>query len=303
MGKIAFVFSGQGAQAPGMGKELYENSRAAREIFDEAEKLRPGTLSQCFDGPAELLKITENTQPCLYAADLAAAAALRERGVVPDMVAGFSLGEIPALAFAGAFSSGEGFEIACARGLIMGKAAKAQEASMMAVIKLNNETVESICGEFGHVYPVNYNSPGQLVVSGLKDELPRFAAAVKEAGGRALPLAVGGGFHSPFMDSASAEFAENISRRNIQKPVIPVYSNYTAEPYGDNVKELMAKQINNPVKWEKTVRKMAESGADTFIESGVGSVLCKLIEKTLPEAKVFSVDSFEKLGEAVNGVK
>ena len=169
MGKIAFVFSGQGAQKAGMGKAFYETNETVQALFDGAEALRAGTLKQCFEGTAEELKETQNTQPCLYLADLAAAIAVSEAGITPDGVAGFSLGEIPALAFAGAYSHLDGFQLAMKRGEVMAKAAAEHPASMLAVMKLENEKTEEICKQFRQVYPVNYNAPGQLVVAGAKE--------------------------------------------------------------------------------------------------------------------------------------
>ncbi|MGN0660824.1 MAG: ACP S-malonyltransferase [Oscillospiraceae bacterium] len=291
MGKIAFVFSGQGAHHAGMGEDFYNNSESVKKLFDTAEEYRKGTLDQCFNGSAEVLKRTENTQPCLYLADIASAMYLDEKGLKADAVAGFSLGELPALAYAGAFSPEEGFKITAKRGELMGKAADKTDAAMVAVLKLPNEDVESLCSKYGHVYPVNYNSPGQLVVSGKTDELELFKADAKAAGGRVVPLAVGGGFHSPFMDEASKGFGEFLKTADVNKPKLTAYSNFTASPYGDNPKELLEKQINNPVKWEITVRKLWDEGFDTFIETGVGTTLTKLISKILPEAKCYAVEN------------
>ena len=295
MGKIAFVFSGQGAQKAGMGKAFYEANETVKKLFDDAECLREGTLRQCFEGTAEELKETQNTQPCLYLADLAAAIALSEAGITPDGVAGFSLGEIPALAFAGAYSHLDGFQIACARGNIMAKAAAEYPASMLAVMKLENEKVEAICKEFKQVYPVNYNAPGQLVVAGAKEEMDAFNKAIREAGGRGMPVAVGGGFHSSFMDEASKAFAEAAKKFELKQPDITVYSNYTTEPYGENVLELMMNQINHSLRWQESIERMAADGFDTFIEVGVGDTLKKLIKRILPEAKVYSVSTMEEV--------
>ena len=299
MGKIAFVFSGQGAQKAGMGKDFYEKNETVKNLFDGAEEIRKGTLAQCFEGTAEELKETRNTQPCLYLADLAAAIALSESGIIPDGVAGFSLGEIPALAFAGAFSHLAGFQIACARGKAMAKAAAEHPASMLAVMKLDNAKIEEICKNFKQVYPVNYNAPGQLVVAGAKEEMEDFNKAIREAGGRGMPVAVGGGFHSPFMDEAAKAFAAEIEKFAIKQPELSVYSNFTTKPYGENVTELMVNQINHSLRWQECVERMAEDGFDIFIEVGVGDTLKKLIKRILPEAVVYSFSN----GEEVQKVK
>ena len=291
MGKIAFVFSGQGAQKAGMGKDFYEKNETVKKLFDGAEEIRKGTLVQCFEGTAEELKETRNTQPCLYLADLAAAIALFEAGITPDGVAGFSLGEIPALAFAGAYSHLDGFQIACARGKAMAKAAAEHPASMLAVMKLENAKIEEICKNFKQVYPVNYNAPGQLVVAGAKEEMEDFNKAIREAGGRGMPVAVGGGFHSPFMDEAAKAFAAEIQKLVLEQPKISVYSNLTTEPYGENVLEGMKNQINHSLRWQESIERMAADGFDTFIEVGVGDTLKKLIKRILPDAKVYSVSN------------
>lgn len=279
MGKIAFMFSGQGAQHVGMGKDLYDNFPVVRELFDNAEQIRPGTLNQCFCGDEAELRQTENTQPCLYLADLAAAAALGSLGVSPDAVAGFSLGEIPALAFAGAYSYEDGFRAAVRRGAEMSRAAKDNPASMLAVVKLDNKTVEDICDKYEYIYPVNYNCAGQLVVSGKTEYFDAFTEDVKQAGGRALPLKVSGGFHSPFMNRASESFGEYLQDIDIKEPDIPAYSNYTGQPYSGDIKQLLSMQINHPVHWEQIIKLMLDDGFDTFIEVGVGNVLQKLCMK------------------------
>ena len=299
MGKIAFLFSGQGAQHPGMGKDLYENFNEVAELFDKAEALRPGTLAQMFEGDEATLRDTANTQPCLYLADLASALAVKNAGIVPDMVAGFSLGEIPALAFAGAYTPETGFEIACTRGRHMAKAAADAPAGMAAIVKLPNETVEELASHYEHVYPVNYNCTGQLVCAGSTEELPQFYEEVKAAGGRALPLKVGGGFHSPFMTPAVTEFEKDLAGFDITTPSLPIYANLTAAPYEANVRETMCAQVYHPVLWEKIILSMAEQGVTTFIETGVGNTLKKLIEKIVPEAKSFAVETKEQLEQVL----
>ncbi len=305
MGKIAFVFSGQGGQYSGMGKELYEISPAAKKVFDNAEQFRNGTLKDCFESPMEELSKTINTQPCLYCVDLAAAEALKEAGILPDSIAGFSLGEIAALTFAGVFSAQDGFSFVCKRGEAMHRAAEKTNGAMVAVLKLNNEKIEELCAHYQNVFPVNYNSPGQLVVAGEKQALDFFSKEVQTAGGRALPLAVSGGFHSPFMDEAVKELEGIIDKIQIGKMQMPVYSDYTAQLYSnytDEIKEWILKQINHPVRWQNIVENMHKNGFDTFIEVGAGKTLSNLIKKILPEAKVFNVENKESLENTIKNI-
>lgn len=302
MAKIAFVFSGQGAQHPGMGKDLYAQNASVRALFDRAEALRPGTLNQMFDGDADILRATENTQPCLYLADCAPALVLAEAGIQPSGVAGFSLGELPALAFAGAIDPVDGFALTVRRGILMGEATRERKSSMVAVIKLDNAAVEKLCSEFHAVYPVNYNSAGNLSVAGDEEELAAFAERVKAAGGRALPLKVAGGFHSPFMDGAAAKFAAILEETPFKTPEIPVYANFNAAPYGQSVTETLSQQMNHPVRWEQTILRMAEDGFDTFIETGVGNVLAKLITRILPEARVYNAETAEDCAKVASEV-
>ncbi len=303
MGKIAFVFSGQGAQYVGMGKAFYDSIPAVKNLYDACEAFRAGTLEQSFTGDPENLKQTENTQPCLYLADVAAALALKENGIQPEGFAGFSLGEIPALALGGAYSLEDGFKIASIRGKAMAKASEGVNASMMAVVKIPSEQAEELAKPYDKIFPVNYNSPMQLVFSGDKEQLEAFGADVKAAKGRGLMLKVSGAFHSPYMTPAVEPFKEALNDFEVKLPELPVYANYTAAPYEGDPKTLMLEQVNHPVQWTKLIRRMAEDGFDTFIETGVGTTLQKLITQILPDAKAYQVDSTESLQAVLEALK
>ena len=256
MAKTALVFSGQGAQFSGMGRELYECSPAARAVFDMAETIRPGTKAQCFEGTSEELSVTINTQPCVFITDLAAAAAVVEKGIRPDFVAGFSLGEIAAIAFAGMLSYEDAFRLVCKRAELMDKAAKDCPGAMAAVMKITPQQTEEICSSFSRAYPVNYNSPAQTVVAADVSEIDALCEKVKEMKGKAKKLAVSGAFHSPFMDEASKGMADYL---------------------------------------QKTVENMIEAGADRFIEVGVGKTLTGLIKKIDPQVNAVNIDNKEGL--------
>lgn len=300
MAKIGIIFPGQGAQYPGMGEKLYEAYPEIRELYENAEKIFPGITEISFHGTADDLKKTENTQPALYLAELSAALILKKNGIEASALAGFSLGEIPALSFGGAFDYIEGFRIVCKRGEFM-SADPGVETAMAAVLKLDGETVEKICAAHAGLYPVNYNCPGQITVSGTKEALNDAKAEFTEAGGRVIPLAVSGAFHSPFMDKASEEFGAFLNTCDIKSPVTTVYANRNAAPY-ENVVETMQAQINHPVLWEKTVRAMAEGGIDIFIEVGPGQTLSKFVQKTDPGAKTYHAETPEEIEKIVSEV-
>ena len=291
MGKIAFIFSGQGAQYSGMGKELYDFSPAAKAVYDMADSVREGTSRQCFEGSTEELCKTVNTQPCVFTADLAAAYALVEKGIKPDCVAGFSLGEIAALAFSKMLSDEEAFKLVCKRGELMDKAATENPGAMAAVMKITPQQVEEICSKFDKTYPVNYNSPAQTVVATTSENADKFCEAVKEAGGRAKLLAVSGAFHSPFMAEAADGLAEYMENVDFSQPETVIYSDVTAKPYEGDYKALVKAQVESPVKWQTIVENMVADGVDTFIEVGVGKTLTGLVKRINGDVKAFKVET------------
>lgn len=304
MGKIAFVFSGQGDQHTGMGADLYENFAEFKSIFDAAEELRPGTISQCFEGDEAALSMTVNTQPCLFVYESAAAALLNASGIRADMAAGFSLGELSALGYAGSLGFKEMLGLVMKRAELMQQASEEVKTQMAAVLKLDNDTVRELCSAYDRVYPVNFNCPGQVTVSGDAGSMPDFMEKVKAAGGRAVPLKVSGAFHSPFMAKAAESFKEILGAEPFGKLEMPVYANLTARPYGDDIAAVLGEQMSSPVLWEDTVRAMIDAGADIFIEIGPGATLSGMIKRISKEVETYSIssmDNFEKIKERFIG--
>ena len=300
MGSVAFLFAGQGAQHPAMGVDLIEASTAAAEVFAIADEVRPGTSEQCRSASKEELSQTENTQPCVFVHDLAAAAALRERGVVPAACAGFSLGEVAALAFAGAFDTRAGFELVCERAALMATAAERHPGGMRAVIKLDAAQVEGLAKQAGEdCWPVNYNSPQQTVVAGAPDALQTLDVLVKEAGGRAMKVAVSGAFHSPYMAEATEGLATYIQAGHAPSLLlIPVMANMTAAPYPADpqaASEVLANQVSHAVRWVDTLHALQDQGIDTFIEVGPGKTLSGLVKRTLSDVRVYSCETAEQV--------
>ena len=228
------------------------------------------------------------------------ASVLIEKGIIPDAVAGFSLGEVVAAAVSGAFSYEMGFRLVCKRGELMQREAEKFDTSMAAIVKLSSEQVQEICSNYTDIYPVNFNCPGQITVSGLSSQMKDFFVDVKAAGGRSLPLKVKGAFHSPFMKEAAAAFGIELEKAEIKRPAIPLYSNMTAELYGDDVAGLLASQISSPVQWEKIIGNMIADGVDTFIEIGPGKTLANMIKKISPDVKAVNFAEYLTDIEAEN---
>lgn len=288
--KNAYVFPGQGAQAVGMGKDLYEEHAEVRALFERANELLGFRITDLmFAGTPDDLKQTRVTQPAVFLHSVAMAKAL---GIEPEAVAGHSLGEFSALVVSGALSFEEGLLLVSKRAMAMQKACEQIEGTMAAVLGLADEAVETVCAETeGVVVAANYNCPGQLVISGEKGAVEKACAKAKEAGARrALPLPVGGAFHSPLMEPAREELAEAIAAANFQTPRCPIYQNVDAAPHTDpeEIKQNLIAQLTAPVRWTQTVQQMVADGCSHFTELGPGTVLQGLIRKIAPDASAES---------------
>ena len=303
MGRIAFVFAGQGAQSPGMGKDVCEAIPLAAQIFAKADSVRAGTSNQCFEADALELMETRNTQPCVYTVDLAMAAALEDAGIKADVTAGYSLGELAALTYAGAMTIEEGMRVVSERGRLMQIASEAHETGMAAVLKLSDEQVDEICSKYPDLYPVNFNCDGQVSVAGDKEQIAKMQDDVKEAKGLVRVLDVSGAFHSPYMSEAAQEFGAFLEKSDIGEAGIPVYSNRTALPYEGDYRKLLSEQIINPVYWKKLVINMIDDGVDTFIELGPGKALTSMITRISKDVKMYRVSDMETLAQTLEGVK
>lgn len=286
----AYVFPGQGAQFTGMGKELYENSALAKELFEKANDILGFRITDImFEGTAEELKETKVTQPAVFLHSVILAKTLN---IKPDMVAGHSLGEFSALVANGALSFEDGLKLVSQRALAMQKACEMAPSTMAAVLGLDDKIVEEVCAAIdGVVVAANYNCPGQLVISGEFSAVEKACEAMKEAGAkRSLLLPVGGAFHSPMMEPAREELAAAIEATTFNTPICPVYQNVIANAVSsaDDIKKNLILQLTAPVKWTQSVQQMIKDGATSFTEVGPGKVLVGLVNKIDKEIETIS---------------
>jgi [acyl-carrier-protein] S-malonyltransferase len=301
MTKVAFCFPGQGSLEPGMGKEIAEAVPAAMEVFRVGSEAAGLDLARlCFEAPLEELFETEVQQPALVATSLAVLAALKARGIEPDVVVGHSVGEFAALASVSAMSNGEAIGLVRERGLAMAEAARKHPGSMAAILGLEDEVVENLCRKIMGVWPANYNCPGQIVVSGEDAAVEELCAEAESRGARrAIKLRVSGAFHSPLVARAADRLRPAIDRIGFHDPLAPFMSTVTAkiEP-AQRVASLLVDQLTGPVRFTQAATELIRSGATTFVEVGPGNVLSGLVKRIDRGVKTMSVNSLESLERA-----
>ncbi len=297
---IGFIFPGQGSQFVGMGKDLYENFPQCREIFDRADDILSFKLSKiCFDGPEELLKQTENTQPALFIHSLAVFELLKN--VEVSAAAGHSLGEYSALTAAESFNFEDGLKIVRKRGELMQQSGNRNPGTMAAIVGLSNEKLTELCesvSNIGVVQPANFNSPGQVVISGSKTAVVKVVELAKRNGAKlAKELVVSGAFHSPLMNYAYENISKELENVTITFPKFPVYSNVTSNPFSEKkeIKKLLIDQIISPVQWENIIKNMIRDGVKKFFEIGSGKVLSGLVKRIDSNIEVSSVGNVEEI--------
>jgi [acyl-carrier-protein] S-malonyltransferase len=302
MGKVAFIFPGQGSQYVGMGKELHDNFRVAKEVFEEADdSLRFSISSLCFEGPEETLKLTENTQPAVLTTSVAALKVLQtEKGVAPHLAAGHSLGEYSALVVSDALAFADAVQIVRLRGKFMQEAVPVGEGAMAAILGMERAQVEKLCEEVSEgevLTPANFNCPGQIVIAGHAKAVERAMERVKQEGKKAVPLPVSAPFHSPLMKPAGERLAKALEGIPIRDLKIPVVTNVEADinQSKERVKELLVTQVSSPVRWEESMQKITTDGIEQTLEIGPGKVLSGLMKRINSKIETKNIEDIQTL--------
>ncbi len=304
--KTAFLFSGQGAQYVGMGKEIAMAYPQAKAVYDAADAALGFSISEiCWENETKLNE-TEYTQPAILTTSMALLAVLKEKGVSADYLAGLSLGEYSALTAGGTFSFADAVTLVRKRGRFMTEAVPAGEGAMYAVLSLAKEKIEAICNEVtlseGYVAPANYNAPGQIVIAGLAGPAASAAALCKEAGAKmVVQLNVSGPFHTGLLKPAAEKLEEELEKMTFTMPSVPVVTNFTARPYPDaaSIRPTLIQQVMSPVRWEDTILYLAEQGVDTFIEIGPGKTLCGFVKRTVKGVTILNVEDEKSLAKTL----
>jgi [acyl-carrier-protein] S-malonyltransferase len=302
MGKVAFIFPGQGSQYVGMGKELHDNFRVAKEVFEEADdSLRFSISSLCFEGPEETLKLTENTQPAVLTTSVAALKVLQtEKGVAPHLAAGHSLGEYSALVVSDALAFADAVQIVRLRGKFMQEAVPVGEGAMAAILGMERAQVEKLCEEVSEgevLTPANFNCPGQIVIAGHAKAVERAMERVKQEGKKAVPLPVSAPFHSPLMKPAGERLGKALEGIPIRDLKIPVVTNVEADinQSKERVKELLVTQVSSPVRWEESMQKITTDGIEQTLEIGPGKVLSGLMKRINSKIETKNIEDIQTL--------